>query len=108
VFTLCRQIANRQDGVQLVDRRPVNEIVAEELAIADPDEKENCNRFFNEVRDQSTFFYKFTLPILGAPNLLELLQSRGYDAGRLFPGYGGVAKAVENSARIAWLNSNDS
>ena len=46
-------------------------------------------------------FHKFTLPIGEAPNLLLELRMRGYDAARLFPGYSGAAKAVEELARMA-------
>lgn len=100
VFTLCRQKADRQDGEQCIDRRPLNEFVADTLSRAEPQEKDDLNRHFCEVDDETHFFFKHTLPIREAPKLYALLQARGYDTGRLYPGFGGAALAVINDARM--------
>ena len=39
-------------------------------------------------------FHLFTLPLSEAPCLLLELRVRGYDAGRIFPGFAGVAESV--------------
>jgi len=39
-------------------------------------------------------FHLFTLPLFEAPRLLLELRVRGYDAGRIFPGFAGVAESV--------------
>jgi hypothetical protein len=105
VFTLCRQIADRQDGTQRIDRRPINEIVAEEILAADEADKRALYEVFaTDGVDEGPFFFLHKLPIAEAPRLLSMLQSRGYDAGRLFPGYGGAAMAVRNEARITMLS----
>ena len=101
LFTLCRQQADQQEGAQQIDRRPLNEMMADTLARADANDKETLEHFFSEVGAEAEFFFKHTLPISEAPKLFAMLQARGYDAGRLFPGYGGAAMAVINDSRIA-------
>jgi hypothetical protein len=103
LFTLCRQQADQQDGAQQIDRRPLNQMMWDTIKRADSNEKEALHHFFCEVGPETEFFFKYTLPISEAPKLLAMLQARGYDAGRLFPGYGGAAMAVINDSRIASL-----
>jgi hypothetical protein len=42
--------------------------------------------------------YHFTLPIDEAPRLLRLLALEGISASTLFPGYGGVVKALQEES----------
>jgi hypothetical protein len=106
VFTLCRQNADRQDGSQRVDRRPINEIVADEIQNADAADKTALYEIFasDGVGDETDCFLLYRLPISESPRLLLMLQSRGCDAGRLFPGYGGAAMAVRNEARVTMFS----
>ena len=109
VFTLCRQEAKRSDGAQQVDRRPINKIVADEIRGADEATKNVLCQMFvpDDLDDETRFFFAYTVPISESPCLLSMLQSRGYDAGRLFPGYGGAAIAVRNDARVNRLSWSD-
>lgn len=106
LFTLCRQTADGQDGAQQVDRRPINEIVADEIRNADLTDKAGLLQMFasDGVDDEKPFFCLIRLPISESPRLLLMLQTRGYDAGRLFPGYAGIAMAVKNDARITMFS----
>ncbi len=103
LFTLCRQQANQQDGCQQIDRRPLNQLVFDTLNHGDSNKKDTLHHFFCEVGPDTEFFFKYTLPVSESPHLFAMLQARGYDAGRLFPGYGGAATAVINDSRIANL-----
>jgi hypothetical protein len=51
-------------------------------------------------------FTRVELPAKEAPHLLRLLMNRGYDAARLFPGYAGAARAVQQ-AMVAALISDE-
>ncbi len=102
-FTLCRQYSDHQNGSQQIDRRPLNEFVSEILQGANGEKKDMLHHFYCEVGAETEFFIKHTLPISEAPKLFNMLQSRGYDAGRLFPGFGGAARAVMDEARNAYL-----
>jgi hypothetical protein len=103
LFTLCRQQADQRDGGQQIDRRPLNQIIFDTLTRADSSEKDTLHHFFCEVGAEEEFLFKYTLPLSEAPRLFAMLEARGFDAGRLFPGYGGAAMAVRNHSRIANL-----
>lgn len=54
----------------------------------------------NRVEIAEPVLYRITIPQSGSVAILEFLFNNGYDAARLFPGYGGVSKAVEERNRI--------
>jgi len=70
LFTLFRS-----DRLTEIDRRPINEILLE----AQPSTYE---------------LFHFTLPVTDAADLLRLLSYQDITAATVYPGYGGVAKAV--------------
>ena len=55
----------------------------------------------DERGDERRDLHKCTLPINLAPSLLYELRLRGYDAGRLSPGYAGAAKPVKELVTLA-------
>jgi hypothetical protein len=59
-----------------------------------------------EITDKD-IFTRIELPATEAPRLLRLLMNCGYDAARLFPGYGGAARAVKEQAMVATLISEE-
>jgi FRG domain len=75
IFTLVKRDV---DPKAEVDRTPLN-ILGEELK--------------PRLR-----MYHFTLPIIEAPKLLRLLALEGISASSLFPGYGGVVKALREES----------
>ncbi|HND53077.1 MAG TPA: hypothetical protein PLV92_11790, partial [Pirellulaceae bacterium] len=104
VFTLCRQkIAMPVKNNQEIDRRPLNEQVAATLSARTSEEKEEFAKRFGWLDYNPPFFIKYTLPIGQAPILYDLLQARGYDSGRLYPGFGGAAQSVMNAATVLRL-----
>jgi hypothetical protein len=48
----------------------------------------------------SRIFYKFTLPVREAAELLRLLAALGIDASTVFPGYDGVVRALRERAGL--------
>jgi hypothetical protein len=77
VFTLVEKRRLRPDDIE-VDRTPLN-ILGDQLR--------------PRLR-----MYHFTLPISESPQLLRLLALEGISASTLFPGYGGVIKALKEEA----------
>lgn len=66
--------------VPLVDRRPLNVLVAESY----------------QNKDNIPLFKRFTLPCSQAKKGCIILSKLGYDAARIFPGYNGVAAHLLN------------
>lgn len=52
------------------------------------------------LNDKSNSLLKLTLPVTQAPDLLKLCSKLGVDASTLFPGYQGVAKHVNDWAKM--------
>ncbi|MGE0766416.1 MAG: FRG domain-containing protein [Hyphomicrobiaceae bacterium] len=76
-----------------LDRRCLSEV------LSDIDEKlrtlENRKLALgHSANSLSDLLMRFDLPTEAAPELLSILRLRGYDANRLFPGYGGAARAA--------------
>lgn len=67
-----------------VDRRPLNEVLRERI-----------------IRPKSGVFKKFMVPCSEAKKGTQILNKLGYDASRIFPGYGGVA--TELLSRTSYL-----
>ena len=57
----------------------------------------------NKVEISDPILYRITIPQSESVAILEFLFRKGYDAARLFPGYGGVCKAVEEINHILKL-----
>ena len=76
---------------QLVDRRPLNEVLEEQL------KRENMELTL-------PFFYKITLQLSQAPELFKFLLRAGVTAAKLFPGYGGAARAVDEWSHRQWMD----
>ncbi|MCL9640881.1 FRG domain-containing protein [Rahnella victoriana] len=73
-----------EDKVILVDRRPLNVLVAE-----------TCN-----VELSTQLFKRFTLPCHQAKKGCIILSKLGYDAAKIFPGYNGVAEHLLNQHKL--------
>lgn len=54
----------------------------------------------NQIEIASPVFYRITIPKTESVAILEFLFNKGYNAARLFPGYGGVSKAIEEENRL--------
>jgi hypothetical protein len=69
----------------LVDRRPLNELIAEYLT--------------NNGKETGydNLFYKIMIPSNESIELLKYLSFLGYDSAKLFPGYYGVVKNIKES-----------
>ncbi|WP_270851426.1 FRG domain-containing protein [Fusobacterium varium] len=52
------------------------------------------------LSEENKIFYKFTLPKSEEIKLLEKLHLLGYDGARLFPGYNGIKKKLDERRRI--------
>ena len=98
VFTLQQQI---WEGKSTVDRRPLNQIVHDELDHIQSVDSPQAVAFRSRIVNHFAPFRKWVLPIEESPRLLYLLHRKGYDAGRLFPGFGGAAIAVDNLGRLS-------
>jgi hypothetical protein len=59
----------------------------------------------NVPASSRVIFTRFLLSLREAPGLLKILARRGYDANRLFPGYGGSVLAIEEE--IATLKATE-
>lgn len=57
----------------------------------------------NKVEMAEPIFYRITLPRSESSSILDFLFRKGYDAAKLFPGYGGACKAVEERGRLLGL-----
>lgn len=87
VFTVYRP--RGFDPETHVDRRPLDAILDETMKPLNPsDERELA------------VFIRFGLPHNEAAPLLWLLSKEGFDAAKLFPGFGGVAQAIKEAP--AW------
>jgi FRG domain len=86
IFTIWSAV----DGANnLCDRRPLPDLVHEWI-----------------TRRKKALPFKFgrvELPKREAPRLLDLLVQLGWDASRLFPGYGGAALALKEAAKVDLL-----
>lgn len=60
----------------------------------------------NQVEIASPVLYRITLPMSESVAILEFLFNKGYNAARLFPGYGGVSKAVGEENHLWNLKAN--
>jgi hypothetical protein len=78
----------RTDVNRSVERRPLNELIDENLI-------NNKTELKNE-----TPFYKIQIHSDNSNRLLIFLHEQGYDTARLFPGYAGIAKRMEEGAKI--------
>jgi hypothetical protein len=82
-----------------IDHRPLNEIVAHEFENPDTG-REAIIKLLKAKLGSTKLFQLYELPIEQAPSLLSILHRKSYDAARIFPGFGGVASAVENLGRL--------
>lgn len=102
LFTLIRE----QPGLDTVetDHRPLNEIafgMLNDQGVAYP-------RILDALRERlqkQALFKLFRLPIGQSPSLMVMLSRLGYDAGRLYPGFSGVATSVHNLGRLAAMGT---
>jgi hypothetical protein len=80
------------DGsIRLVDRSPLDELLYK--FVVDKDIEDFKQEEFN-------LLYRFEIPILEVHKLMDALIKMRYDAAKLFPGYGGVAKYLMDKAQI--------
>ena len=105
VFTLQKQFWK---GKSPTDRRPLNQIVHDELDHIASCDSPQAEAYRSRSAKQFAPFRKWILPIQESPRLLYLLHRRGYDAGRLFPGFGGAAIAVGNLGRLSRFQVGES
>ena len=98
VFTLFSESSDGGDVA--IDHRPLNEIVESEFLNPDPKLQPLMPMLQQKLGDQKLFVL-YLLPIEQAPHLLSILHRSGYDAGRVYPGFGGIATAVDNLRRLA-------
>jgi hypothetical protein len=87
-----------------IDHRPLNEIVGDDIDSHDPNNPniwgyQQIDTLISKL-DGKKLFALYLLPIEQAPSLLSILDRYGYDAARVFPGFGGVATAVNNLGRL--------
>jgi hypothetical protein len=61
-----------------IDRRPLDELV-EEL----------------NLKDDNVILYKFEIPTIECYAMFSTINSLGYNAAKLFPGYGGIVRHME-------------
>jgi len=54
--------------------------------------------YLRERGEESNLFYKILIPSNDANELYKYLRRIGYDASRLFPGYYGAVKSIEERA----------
>ena len=85
VFTIWRPL----DSGDLCDRHPLPDLIHEWAT-------------GNKI-ERSFKFTRVELPKREAPRLLDLLVRLGWDASRLFPGYGGATLALKEAAKIELL-----
>jgi hypothetical protein len=71
--------------VALVDRRPLNALVAESY----------------KGEENTSLFKRFTLPCSEAKKRCNILSKLGYDSARVFPGYKGVAEHLLNQHKYS-------
>jgi hypothetical protein len=64
------------------------------------DIEEEIRDLENPAPQYAPLLFKFTLPTECAPEVLWFLDKLGYNAARLFPGFTGAARAVEEFLRI--------
>ena len=98
VFTMTRQWI--RTGSENIDRRPLNEFVAKAWSKMEDSSNSELSILRMLKKWDEQCFVKATLPLHEAPNLLECLQRRGYDAARMFTGYAGPAIATRDAALI--------
>lgn len=88
-----------------INHQPLNEIVGDIIYSNGRDNELIMGYQFiedlNNKLNGKKLFNLYLLPIEEAPSLLSILNLLGYDAARVFPGFGGVAKAVNNLARLS-------
>ena len=87
-----------------IEHRPFNEIVDAVIVSNDLDNElimgyQHIKTLLSKL-DGKKLFTLYLLPIEQAPSLLSILNRFGYDAARVFPGFGGVATAVNNLGRL--------
>ena len=90
-----------------IEHRPLNEIIDAVIVSNSLDSNlimghEHIETLLSRLAGKKLFTL-YSLPIEEAPSLLIILNRFGYDAARVFPGFGGVATAVNNLGRLAYL-----
>ncbi len=68
-----------------------------------PDLIQEWSQTHRKESDRQLAFKRIELPKREAPRLLDLLARLGWDASRLFPGYGGAARALKEAAKVDLL-----
>ncbi len=86
LLSMANEMRLLQNGqVALVDRRPLDALVAEKY----------------KVEDKFSLFKRFTLSCTEAKKGCGILSKLGYDAARIFPGYKGVAEHLLRQHRYS-------
>jgi hypothetical protein len=88
-----KPVLPKEPDVKLCDCTPLDKLITDCLEI-------------NKVELADPVFYRITLPQSEAASILEFLFRRGYNAAKLFPGYGGVSKAVQERRLLSNLKRN--
>lgn len=86
---------------EAVNRRPIDQLIREGEMGQDASDDGTTGTRPSPSSDSGKEsdrvpLYHFTLPLSEAPTLLRLLAHEGFNAARLFPGFAGAAKALED------------
>ena len=79
-----------EDNLSFCGRIPLDKLITDCLEL-------------NKVEMAEPVFYRITLPQSESASILDFLFRKGYTAAKLFPGYGGASKAVEENGRLLHL-----
>lgn len=97
LFTLWKvekkPVFQKEPDFNFCDRTPLDKLITDCLEI-------------NQVELADPIFYRITLPRSEAASILGFLFKSGYNAAKLFPGYGGVSKAVQERRLLSNLKRN--
>ena len=83
VFTVWRP-SFTQGAKQLVDRRPLDELIAE---------------VFTDYEPTLPFFYKYTLPLDNVSDVWKTLRRNAINNAKLFPDFSGAVEAVHEEVK---------
>lgn len=87
------------------DERPVDEIILDALKNGKVENKNQNEYHIRGLRpfiipEGEKIFYKFIIPEDKKAEILEQLYFEGYSEKRLYPGYKGVTRSIENKAKL--------
>ncbi len=80
-------------------------IIAKDAIIDMTPLDEQLKKYCKENLDDDILLYKILLPVEDCIEMFSFLNKTGYDASRLFPGYDGVAKKINEDLLVSELNT---